>query len=276
MKREIVILILLLLAVPLAARADLESEINARYRGGYVVVKLPIASNCDDYYNDNDVVGSQVDSKSRRRFESGEVARVERVGAHRGRVDVFLDLNEQILDEIHDGPFTLYEPRSCKIQLRIPVPDRSGASQVEARLGDLLELHDSAREAEASKAWNGRRRPPFPEGYEKTLADYQAWKAAQRNAAVRERMDSAIEEASQAADNVRTDAEYLQGFAEGMEKGRDAGFGDCGSLVDASFSSSSGGSGKGSDWRRGYDDGQHLGWNLELLRRLRECFVPVP
>lgn len=267
----------LLLAAGSAAAwgAGLEEQLNARWRGGYAVVKVPIASSCDGFYNDNDVAGSRVDSSARRRFKAGELARVERIGTRRGRVDVFLDIAEGVLDEIHDGPFTLYDPKSCKIQLKVPVPDRVDTAQVEARLGELLELHASAREAEDSRAWNGRRREPFPEGYEETLAAYQTWKAAQTNAAVQRRMDDAIEEASRIHDRMRSEPEYLEGFAAGMEKVRDPYFGDCGSRIGSHFSPDSRG-GKGSDWKRGYEDGQRLGWNLELLRRLKECFVPVP
>jgi hypothetical protein len=263
------------LAIPLAARgADLEDQLNARWRGGYAVARLPIASSCDDYYNDNDVVGSRAESKARRRFAAGELTRVERLGVHRGRIDVFLDLTEGVLEEVHDGPFTLYEPRTCKIQLRVPVPDRWSGEQVEARLAELLELHGSVREAEGSSLWNQRRREPFPEGYEQTLAAYEVWKANQKNAAVQARMDAAVEEASRIVDRVHSDPEYLQGFAAGMDKVRDRPSGDCGTLVSSSFYPDSGKG--GSKWKRGYEDGQRLGWNLELLRRLKECFVPVP
>jgi len=265
---------LLLAAGPQALwGAGLEDQLNARWRGAYAVVRLPIASSCDGFYNDNDVVGSRVDTKARHRFEAGELVRVERVGARRGRIDVFLDLTEQVLDEIHDGPFTLYEPRSCKIQLRVPIADRWTPGQVETRLGELLERHDSTRAAEASEAWNGRRREPFPENYEQTLAAYQVWKAQQANAAVQARMESAIEEASRLSERIRSDPEYLEGFAAGIDEVRDRSFGDCPSLAHASFNPDSR-SGKSSDWRRGYEDGQRLGFDLELLRRLRECFVP--
>lgn len=255
--------------------ADLEGDLNARWRGGFAVARLPLASSCDGFYNDNDVVGNRVDSSARRRFEAGELARVERVGVRRGRVDVFLDLTEGVLQEHRDGPFTLYEPQTCKIQLKVPVPDRWSFEQVQARLDELLELHGSPQEAEASRAWNGRRREPFPEGYEQTLAAYEVWKATQKNAAVQARIDTAIEEASRIGERVHSDPDYLQGLAEGLDKGRDRYLGDCGSLVSASFSPSSG-SGKSSEWKRGYEDGQRLGWNLALLRRLKECFVPVP
>src|SRR6185295_10418540 len=265
----------LALMVPLAAwGADLEDQLNARWRGGYAVARLPIASSCDGFYNDNDVVGSRAESKARRRFEAGELARVERIGVHRDRIDVFLDLTEGVLEEIHDGPFTLYDPRTCKIQLKVPVPARWSEEQAEARLAELLELHASVREAESSQVWNQRRREPFPEGYEKTLAAYEVWKAAQKNAAVQARMDAAIEEASRIGERVHSDADYLKGFADGMQRGRDRHTGDCANMASSSFYPDSG---KGnSEYKRGYEDGQRLGWDLELLRRLRECFVPVP
>jgi len=269
--------VIVMLALPAGAgAADPEDDLNARWRGGWTVLKVAIASSCDGFYNDNDVVGTRVDSKARRRFAAGELARVERIDAKRGRIDVFLDLAEGVLEERRDGPFTLYEPQTCRIQLRVPVPERSDSAAVEARLAELMELHRGVREAEASPSWNGRRREPFPEDYEQTLAAYETWKAAQTNAAVQARMSSAIEEAARINDRLRSEPEYLEGFAEGVEKARNRHLGDCPSLLNGSFSPDSGAGGKSSDWRRGYDDGQRLAWNVELLRKLKSCFVPVP
>jgi len=264
----------LLLSLPVAAHAaSLEDTLNSRWRGGWAVVKVPIASSCDGFYNDNDVVGSRVDSKARWRFEVGELVRVERVATKRGRVDVFLDIAEEILQERRDGPFTLYDPLSCRIQLRVPIPERADAAAAEARLAELIELHESEREAEASRSWNGRRRDPFPEGYEQTLAAYESWKAAQTNIAVQDRMDKAIEEAARINDRLRSDPKYLEGFAAGVDRAKDRVHGDCPGLIRSSFSPEGKGDG---DWKRGYEDGQRLAWNLELLRKLKECFVPVP
>ncbi|MEA2559986.1 MAG: hypothetical protein QOH06_1490 [Acidobacteriota bacterium] len=264
----------LLLSLPIAAHAaSLEDTLNSHWKGGWAVVKVPISSSCDGFYNDNEVVGNRVDSKARRRFDAGELVRVERVGAKRGRVDVFLDLAEAILEERRDGPFTLYDTLNCRIQLRVPIPERADAGGAEARLAELLEMHGSEREAEASSAWNGRRREPFPEGYEQTLAAYESWKAAQTNVAVQERMERAIDEAARINDRVRSDPKYLEGFAAGVDRAKDRVHGDCPGLLRSSFSPEGKGDG---DWKRGYEDGQRLAWNLELLRRLKDCFVPVP
>lgn len=111
------------------------------------------------------------------------------------------------------------------------------------------------------------------ENYEQTLAACESWKAAQTNAAVHARMDDAIEEAARINDRLRSDPEYLEGFAAGVEKEKDRHHGDCPSLLRSTFSPEGKGSG---GWKRGYEDGQRLAWNLELLRRLKECFVPVP
>ena len=265
---------LLALLLPAAVyAAGLEDSLNARWKGGWAVVKVPISSSCDGFYNDNDVVGARVESKARRRFEAGELVRVERVSAKRGRVDVFLDLAEGMLQERRDGPFTLYDQLNCRIQLKVPIPERADAGAAEARLAELLELHGSEREAAASSAWNGRRREPFPENYEETLAAYESWKAAQTNVAVQDRMDDAIEEAARINDRLRSDPEYLEGFAAGVDRAKDRVHGDCPGLLRSTFSPDSKGDG---DWKRGYEDGQRLAWNLELLRRLKDCYVPVP
>jgi hypothetical protein len=268
--------------VSAASAAGLEESLNARWRGGWVVVSLPVSSSCDGYYNDNLVTVDRTESSARRRFDAGELARVERIAARRGRLDVFLDLAEGVLEEHRDGPFTLYDARECRVQLKVPLPERaerSAANAAEARLAELLQLHASRGEAESSSAWNRRRREPFPEGYERTLAAYETWKAAQVNTAVQARMNDAIEEAARIDDRLRSEPDYLAGFAAGVDKARDHYLGDCPALLRATFSPDSGGHGdrgKSSDWRRGYEDGQRLAWNLELLRKLKACFVPVP
>lgn len=274
--RLAILLPLILLALPSGAgAAGLEDALNARWRGGFVVVKLAVASSCAGFYNDNDVVGSRANSSARRRFDSGEAAHVDRVDVKRSRIDVFLDLTEGVLEERRDGPFTLYDAQECKVQLKVPVPDRADAAAVEARLADLLELHGSQREAEASPAWNRRRREPYPKDYDQTLAAYQSWKAAQTNVAVQARMNDAIEEAARINDRMRSDPDYLQGFADGVQKGRDRYLGsDCASVLNAFFNADS--RSGSADWKRGYEDGQRLAWHLQLLRRLKECFVPVP
>jgi hypothetical protein len=204
------------------------------------------------------------------------LARVEKVVVRwGGRVDVFLDLAEQLLVAHTDGPFTLYDPRSCRVQLELDGAGKKGLAGAEAVLAGPLELHASAAEAEASPAWNRRQREPFPEDYERTLAEHAAWKAAQTNVAVEKRMNAAIDEAARLVERIHDDPEYLAGFAAGVERARDHSFGECGSLVDASFYPDTL-RGKSEAYDAGYADGQRLAFDVGLLARLRGCFVAVP
>ena len=268
------------LAAPLVASvagaADLESQLNARWKGAFVIARPAIASDCGGFYTDNVVRGGRVESRGDHRLPSGELARVEKVVVRwGGRVDVFLDIAAQLLVARTDGPFTLYAPRSCKGQLELDGAGKRGLAEAEAALSGSLELHASAAEAEASPAWNHRQREPFPEDYERTLAAHAAWKAAQTNVAVEKRMDAAIDEAARLTERVRNDPDYLAGFAAGVERARDHSFGDCGGLIDASFYPDSV-RGKSDAYDAGYADGQRLAFDVGLLARLRGCFVAVP
>jgi|CXWL01.1.fsa_nt_gi hypothetical protein len=260
-----------LLASPLAA--DVEDTLNARYRGAFVVVAVPLASDCGGFYTDNELtLGNKTTGSGGHRFAAGELARVERVDVKRNRIDVFLDLPEPILVERRDGPFTLYDELFCKAQLKVPTQGDAGR---ERALDGLVEVFEGERSARSSRSWNGRVRRDYPKDYDQTLAEYQVWKAAQFNVAVQERLDRAIEEAARFQDLMRSNPDYLAGFAAGMERVRSRSYPSCEGLVGDSFYPDSK-SGESGDYRRGYEDGQRLGYNLGLLRRLRACFVPVP
>lgn len=255
-------------AAPAAADSR-EKALNARFRGGWVIVQVALFSRCDGFYNDNELAGAGTLGKGRR-FAEGELAQVVRVASKRDRVEIFLNLAEGVLEPRREGPFTLYDARTCRVQLKVPA-----AKDAAVALDGLLELHVAAREAEASKSWNRRRREAYPPDYERTLAAYETWKAEQTNAAVRARLDQATGEAGRAADRMRSDSEYLAGFAAGKNKQSGKYLGNCDSLVHGYFSPDTE-RGKSDNWDRGYEDGQRLAYNLELVRRLKDCFVPVP
>jgi hypothetical protein len=256
--------------------ADLERALDARWRGGWVIVKVPVSSDCAGVYTDNDARGTRVESRGEHDFEAGELGHVERVGTKwGGRVDVFLDLAEQILDSRRDGPYTLFDARSCKVQLKIDGAGKKGLPEAEAALAALLELHADAQEAEASPAWNRRRRADYPPDYERTLAEYRSWKAAQVVAATQARMSAAIEEAARIDDQIRDDAEYLTGFAAGVQRARDHSFGDCDDAAEARLYPDTTG-GKSDRWDDGYEDGQRLAFDVALLQVLARCLESPP
>lgn len=255
--------------------ADLEKDLNARWQGRWAIARSPIDSNCDGFWNDNEVRGDRAFGKGREHFEPGELLRVERVDVKwGGRVDVFLELAEQLLVSRVEGPFTLYDPKNCKIQMKFTELGKN-LPAAEAALEGVLERFDSAKQAEGSRSWNHRRRAPFPRDYEKTLAEYAIWKAEQLNLAVKERTDEAIYELNRLNSRSRTDPDYADGYTAGLEKVKYTYFGDCESTVAATFYPATK-SGKPDAWRRGYEDGQRAGWLTRLLDRLRTCDVPIP
>ncbi len=271
--------VVLALAVP--AAADVEDSLNAAWRGGWALTRVPVQSDCAGIYTDNDVAGTLVRSRGARRFAAGELVRVERIGVKRARLDLFLDLDEPVLEPERDGPFTLYEERRCKAQLKVELPAEvvRDAARAEAAVRGLLEVYPTPEEAQAAARWNRRQREPYPEDYERTLAEHAAWRAAETNAAVQVKIDQATEDGTRVADRIRDDPEYLQGFAAGVDKARDRSLSDdCGSLLGSTAGGFAGStpSGHPREWQQGFEDGQRLVYSLELLRRLPRCFVAVP
>ncbi len=257
-----------------AEAANLETQLNARWRGASVLILAPASSQCDGFYNDNDARGREISGRGAERFPEGELARVERIDVKRNRIDAFLDLAEPVLEPRRDGPFTLYDTRLCKIQLKIQFAGDT-LEAAEAALGALLRNHRSDAEAKNSPRFNRRRRADLPPDYDRTLADYRAWKAATVNAAIRQRMDEAIADLARIAQRATSNEDYALGFAAGLEKLKYRSYSDCGSLLGSGFYPDSAG-GKSGDYRRGYEDGQRVGYAIGLLDRLRGCFVPVP
>lgn len=258
-----------LLAAPL--RANVEDDLNARWRGHAVVARLAIASDCNGYYNDNDVQGSALDSRADRRFPPGELATVDHVTTHWTRIDVFLDLSEPVLWPLRDGPFTLYEERHCKVQLKLNLPGDVVKRTTPAHEAVLqaLELYGSAEQARASASWDRRRREAYPPDYERTVAEHAAWQAAQRNEAVARKLDNAVEDAQRTLAGLRQEPDYLSSFADGARERPD--FSDCEAALGAYFSPK-----KGGKDRHGYEDGQRLAWDLEVARQLKGCVAPPP
>lgn len=263
------------------AAGDVEATLNSHWRGALVLTRVPLHSDCGGFYTDNELLGAGVGSGGARRFEAGELVRVERVDVKGKRLDVFLDFAEPVLWPLRDGPFTLYEERLCRAQLQMPQPREvlGDSGRAGEALDRTLALQPSPEAARQAAQWNGRRREPYPADYERTLEEHAAWKASQTNAAVQARLDEAADDALRVADRVDDDPDYLQGFAAGVRKARDRHLGsDCSSLLGGSFSSFAAGPPRDRDepWRRGFQDGQRLVYGLELMRRLPRCFIPVP
>lgn len=276
------LVVALLVSMTGDAHASNESELNDRWRGAWVLTGIETLSDCGGNYTNNDVRERRVSSKGDFRFEPGEIAAVYKINLKRKEVEVLIELAEPILVERREGPFTLYDPRDCKVELIVRFPrnvDPNSTDQVDRLIAEMLERHDDRGSAESSENWNGRLREPFPAGYERTLADYERWRVDQTNAEIAARIEHHVEEAARLVDRLDDDSDYLAGFAAGVARGRETDLDrNCERLLSMSASSFVKSADKKDDpaYRDGYREGQELVFFLEAARRLPRCFVPVP
>ncbi len=265
-----------------AATADLDDQLDGHLRGAWATLKVEVYSSCSSTYSDNRIGAAGVASKADRRFDAGELVKIDKIKVKRSRVDLLTTFSESILVTSQDGPFELYQERECKAQLIFELPReviKSGdVDAALAAIGSALTVFASQSASMDSSDWNGREREPYPDDYEQTFARYERWKAEQINAAVTAGIEAATSEATEAADDIERDADYLDGFAAGAEEQQSLDIDDCDRLIDASFSTykERPASDHSAKWKRGHEDGQRLVYPLYLLRELRNCFVPVP
>jgi len=272
-----------------AAAGDLEDSLESRWRGAWVLTVAEVTSDCAGFHTTNHVNGELVQGRGRFRFDPGELAQVRDVNLKRSGLVLALSLPEPLLVSHQDGPFTLYSEARCLVDLDVEMSRNlvkgGNLAGIEATLRPVLRRFTTREEAIRSRAWNGRRREPYPEEYDRTLAEHAAWKAETANAAIQARIERAAEETTRIADRISSDPDYLRGFAAGVEEARAIDLSECGDLLSLDFNAvgrkppqlpASLGSDAAARARRGYQDGARLVLGLESLRRLPGCRVPVP
>jgi hypothetical protein len=272
----------LLMTPAFSSASDLGDRLDRELKGGWGVLEVEVYSACGGTYSDNEVGAAGVASKARYRFAAGELVKIDNVKVKRQRVDLMLTLDAPLRVSHTDGPFELFDQRSCRVQLMVYVPrELVKSADLEGLITEVkkhLTLHTSRDDAELSGDWNGREAEPMPDDYDETLQRHAAWKAEQTNAAVREGIDDALSESVEAVDDLDDDADYLAGFAAGAEKMGSFSVTNCDSLLSLSFASyrKSAPSDKSRGWKDGWEDGQKLVFHVLLADRLRSCLVPVP
>jgi len=288
MKRIAMMIAVVMIFSVSAFASRLEQDLESRWLGAWVVTTVETQSDCNGSFTANRVNGRLVSSRGGHRFEKGELARVERVDAKRSRVDLLLSISEPVLRSYNDGPFTLYEEATCRIELEVEIPrdmvKAKDASSIDRTLAPLLERFATQEQAQRSRRFNGRRRDDYPEDYERTLAEHATWKAEQQNALVRSRIDEALQVTEEITARVSSDAPYLSGFSRGVEEARGLDLDQCSQLLAVDLNPPKRQVRRASDEKsempprvaRGYEDGKRLVIGLELIRGLPECYVPVP
>ena len=276
------------LAVAGPAFADFEDDVERAWAGAWVVTRVETSSDCLGTYNNNEIRGRLSSSKGSRRFAAGELARVDKVNVKSDRVDLYLSVAEPVLVPRTDGPFTLYDERSCRIQFMVDVPREAikgrRMSDVDAILLEAVERHESETAARRSRAWNEREREPYPRDYEETLARHAAWKAEEVNRALATSRVAALDAADQALGRVTEDPNYLAGFSAGVDAQRSRSTPSCSDLAGTRFESGEqrppsdrrGSSPNERAFQRGFRDGQVVAWGTRVARAVEGCFVAVP
>lgn len=278
----LVVAALLVLSASTTFGSALEDRMERDLEGAWAATRVEIFSNCSGAYNDNDVHASGISAKAERRFEAGELVKIDKVKVKYSRVDLLLSLGESILKEKTEGPFILYFEAPCKVQLIFDVPrdwiKKGDHRKILSEIDQRLTTFSSYGAAKTSPLWNGRVRDPYPEGYELTLLEHEIWQAEHRNIEIQDHADQALETALQAASGVSEDPEYLKGFADGVKVMKFWSENNCDRLIAATFSGHSMNPPRDSTkkFKRGFRDGQELIFSLILAKRLEGCYVPVP
>jgi hypothetical protein len=276
MKRSLILLAIISITSIPALAASLERELKSRWLGAWVVVSVDSYSDCHGSFTNNRINGNLVKSKGRHRLPVGELAKVHKIDAKRSRVDMHLTLTEPLLLSYQEGPFTLYREADCKIEFQVEVPrdvvrDKD-VSGIEELLTMVLERHASEQEAMDSDLWNEREMEPYPEDYDRTLAELAIWRAEQANAEVQLQLDRAYDAVDRLTDRISSDPVYLTGFTEGIELAKSDELRGCPELLSIDLNARS--------VETRLDEGSRDGWlliqSLELIRRLPGCFVPLP
>ncbi len=286
--RAMVLAVIAAALVPLPARAvGLEKQVASRWLGAWVVTEVEARSDCLGSYTNNRINGRLVKSSGGFAFAPGELVRVDSVDVKRSRVDLHLTLVEPVLSAYADGPFTLYRDATCRVEYQVEMASeeakRRDLDRIDRTLLRLLERYDDEEGARASARWNRRVRDPYPDDYDLTLARHAAWKAETTNQAIQAKLDQAVERTSRLRERIEDDPAYLAGFASGVQEARRTDLGTCSALlaVDLAYAPRRLSPGEArtpaeAAGARGAADGRLLVHGLELIRRLPECFVPVP
>ena len=279
MRKQLIVSTLCLIAISPIVHAGLQDDLNARWRGAWLIVTGELYSNCNGIATNNRVFTDLISGDGQMRFAPGEMARVTKIDAKRRRVDVFLDINEPVLIEYRDGPFTLYREAACEVELLVDFGDDKssdlGVSGIEAQFAHWFERYTQQADAEQSANWNERARDEYPIDYDQTLAEYRSWKIDQYNLNIEQRIAEADEQTVRLLGQVSGDDDFGGGLSHGIaamvENMQSAG---CDRLVVSSPNAYDKSQEAPNDaWADGYRTGQLLAYYIESRRILSGCFV---
>lgn len=256
-------------SVPAGAAAG--DELRAELVGRFGLTRAPLASDCAATPTRSKVVSGRPTGAGLRSFATGELVRVAEVRAGLlSGLEIELEVVEPALVSWRDGPFEVFDQRRCRIELDFEVPRevRKDKTRALAAIAAVVETFDDERAAKAA-GWNGRRVEPYPEGWEETRREYEAWRVARRNEQVRAKTEEVLAAADQVLRYMKNDADYLASFGAGARARTSDSWSSCEAMLAATFSAS----GSGGEDYAGWADGQKVAWAARLARALQECYA---
>jgi hypothetical protein len=173
---------------------------------------------------------------------------------------------------------------SLEIQLDRELTKSKDVTGIDRLIAEIIDRFETKEAAYAAEGWNARETEPFPEDYELTLARHAAWKAEQTNLAIDHKRDNALAQVKSTGRGIDDDPDYLAGLAAGVDEMNRWETTECAQLMSRGFDTvrkkvpedRRADTEQDQRWRRGYEDGQRLVYNIALLERLEVCYVPVP
>ena len=204
------------------AQAGVEDQLESRWEGAWLIIDGQVSSNCNGLGTNNQVNGDLISGRGFREFPPGELGQVKDINVKRRRVDVTIALEEPVLIEYQDGPFTLYREASCKVELQMDFGDERtkdlGVDGIESQFESWFERYARRSDAEDSAAWNERERRDYPVDYEQTLAEYAAWKVEQFNSQIDARIQESADQVQRLIADVSANDDFGAGMAYGVAR----------------------------------------------------------
>jgi hypothetical protein len=277
------VLALVATAAPVAAGA-FEDQVRARWRGAWVLTDIESYSTCNGKYFNNDVSGQFVAARAGRKFEPGELAKVDQLQVRRKKIELMITVATSTLLPYQDGPFTLYAERTCQIELEVAIPREmlktKDVEDVDRILDRVAQRFSTEDEAIATSSWNGREADEYPQDYQETVARHAVWRAEETNRHIDSQIEKSLVVANELAREIDGSPGYLAGLAAGSRQMREWRERDCNRLVGSTavtFRFSAPDEYRdNSSWCAGYYDGQALVYHLAIVSRLPACYVDVP
>lgn len=265
-------------------------SIEHRWLDAWVVTSADTFSECNGFYTDNRLRGSQVSSRGRIDVPAGTPAHVDMVSVSASQVAFRMTVSQKLLVTREHRDFTLQAEADCRVDLKVMLPPGLSADQdilgVEALVDPAMRRFPTENAAVLAAGFLPSSDPTYASQQKTAIAQQREFESRQKSEAIDARMSQWVSQTQRIQGRISNDPDYLAGFARGVEEGRATAVTKCEQLATAEPALLPGGgpstatfASKGSRqkaWSRGYEDGIQLTHGLEAIRILPQCVPATP